>query len=119
MSAFKPGQTYPMRGGGEFHVFEVFEGKIFGRSRVPGAGDWASGQRFLDGRLARSAEGSLDLPPPMPEIVVSDAVAEVARREARRPGATHGTTLRAAIDAWLREPAQAPALEALRGEASS
>ncbi len=103
------GKTYPMRGGGEFHVLEIFGplAAIFGRARSSGIVRWDAATRNSDGRLSGISEQGGDLVPPPPPVVVSDAVlktytnAMVATPGILDLGRLAG--LSAAITTWLTE----------------
>ncbi len=99
------GKTYPMRGGGEFRVLEIFDGKIYGRRRTPNR-EWLASERLLDGRTASasSVNHDYDLMPPTPPVVVSDAARdEFYRSGVYAIGGDYRSGIAAAITAWLTE----------------
>ncbi len=111
------GKTYPMRGGGEFHVLDIDgpgERPIFGRARYPTGSDptqWFGASRHCDGRAESDEDdAAADLMPPTPPVVVSDAVSN-AFIAAHGPSFCRGA-ITAAITEWLTEPEQAHVLRA-------
>ena len=113
MTVFEAGETYPTRGGSEFYVSEVFDGRLFGRERNSD-GTWKASGRGGNGKFYTSgAESFLDLippDPPIPPVVVSDALVDRTEQAfAFESGGFPATrawwrvAIREAITAWLHE----------------
>ena len=97
---FEAGKTYRTRGGGEFTVLEVSE-RLFGKHRGPHSLEWEAEARWLDGRIRKSAPSNYDLlppEPPIPPVVVSDAMWDTWNKAGTLP-----TGLVGVIGSFLRE----------------